>query len=93
MNRELDDETIDRLLTDSEPWLSCDDCFEQADGAIEGAVAENVALDRRFGVHLVACPVCLDEARALAELIALDLGLPPADALRRLDEMVAATRR
>lgn len=85
----FDSEMIARLTIDSEPWLSCDDCFEQADGAVEGIIAENVPLTTEFGVHLSACPVCHEEAISLAELIAEDFNLSPDEAVARLEAAVA----
>lgn len=86
---QLDHEVIERLTIDSDPWLSCDDCFEQADGAVEGIIAENVPLTTEFGVHLSACPVCHEEAVSLAELIAEDFNLSPDEAVARLESAVA----
>lgn len=86
---QLDSEVIARLTVDSDPWLSCDDCFEQADAAVEGIIAENVPLTTAFGVHLSACPVCHEEAVSLAELIAEDFNLSPDEAVARLEAAVA----
>ncbi|HTN99041.1 MAG TPA: hypothetical protein VL068_00075, partial [Microthrixaceae bacterium] len=79
----LTPEMIRRLTIDSDPWLSCDDCFEQADAAVEGLVADNVPLTAALGVHLTACPACHEEAASLAELIAEDFNLSPAEAVAR----------
>ena len=69
----------------SEPWLSCDDCFEQTDVAVESLLATDGHLDDPFRVHLLRCPACHDEAVSLAELIGPELGLTPTEATARLD--------
>ena len=82
----LSREALAALLTNSDPWLSCDDCFEHQDAVVEHLVASHTPLDERFRVHLNACGACLEEARSLASLLAEDLGLDPAEAVHRLDE-------
>jgi hypothetical protein len=82
--RRLDAETVQSLLTDSEPWLSCDDCFELVDAAVEAAVATGTALTPEFRVHLGACAVCREEAIVLAEVVAEHHGMTPGAAVERL---------
>jgi hypothetical protein len=65
----LSREAIDRLTANTEPWLSCDDCFEQLDVVIDGLVRSNLPLPEAFRVHLMACPACDEEARSLAALV------------------------
>lgn len=86
--REFDHRHVARLTIDSDPWLSCDDCFEQVDSVVEGVVAENIPLSAPFRVHLAACPVCHEEAVSLAELIAEDFNLSPEQAVARLEAAV-----
>ena len=62
---------IDRLTLDTEPWLSCDDCFEQVDEVVEQVVATG-STSESFRVHLVACPACPEETFSLASLVGLD---------------------
>lgn len=62
-------EAIDRLTVNTEPWLSCDDCFEQLDVVIDGMLRSNLPLPEVFRVHLMACPACDEEARSLAALV------------------------
>ena len=62
-------EAIDRLTANTEPWLSCDDCFEQLDVIIDGLLRSNEPLPEAFRVHLMACPACDEEARSLAALV------------------------
>lgn len=81
----LHPKAVDRLLTNTEPWLSCDDCFEQLDVAIEHALDFCTPLAEAVRVHLAACPVCHEEAQSLAALVAGDYGLTPAEAAAALD--------
>jgi hypothetical protein len=76
---------VDNLLTNTDPWLSCDDCFEGHDAVIEELLASDTPPDETFRVHFNACTACLEEARSLATLIAADHGLSPDEALDRLD--------
>jgi hypothetical protein len=78
-------QAIDNLLTNTDPWLSCDDCFEGHDAVIEELLASDTPPDETFRVHFNACTACLEEARSLATLIAADHGLSPDEALHRLD--------
>lgn len=80
----LTDSVIEALLIDSDPWLSCDDCFDQADAAVEGLLTGDREFDEPFRVHLRACGVCLEEALSLATLIAPDFGLTEAQAQSRV---------
>lgn len=82
---------IARLLTNSDPWLSCDDCFEQLDIAIEGAVGNLEGLSDELRVHLTACAVCHEEAQSLAALIADDFGLSPVEAVIVLEGALAGS--
>ncbi len=82
-------ETVESLLTDTEPWLSCDDCFDGTDTVIEALLATATPLDATFRVHFAACPACLEEARSLATLIAADFDLTAKEATERLDDAIA----
>ena len=66
----LTPEAIERLTANTEPWLSCDECFDRLDAVIEDVVLSNLPMPEAFRVHLMACPACDEEARSLAELIA-----------------------
>lgn len=86
---EMTPEIIERLTTVSDPWLSCDDCFEQLDTAVDDVVSGSAPLDEPFRVHLLSCGVCHEEASSLAELIADEYDLSPAQALERLEHAVS----
>jgi hypothetical protein len=85
-NPPLSREAVEALLTNSDPWLSCDECFEHHDAVVEGLLASHAPVDERFRVHFNACGACLEEARSLASLVAEDLGLDPGEAVRRFDD-------
>lgn len=89
----MDPGLVHALTADSDPYLSCDDCFEQTDVAVEAVLGSHDGqhagkqdgFSEAFRVHVLRCPACHDEARSLAELIAADHGLTPAEAAARLD--------
>lgn len=89
---ERDDLPLDAvrgLLVDSEPWLSCDDCFETHDAAVEHLLEHGEPFGEPLRVHLVACGACHEEARSLAALIAGEFGMTSADAIARLEAALA----
>lgn len=70
--------TVDqaRVLTlDTEPYLSCDECFELVDRHVE-ALREDPDAEPVPGmaVHLAGCPACAEEAQSLLELLAAHEG-------------------
>jgi len=91
MNRPiaLDGHAVEHLSSDFEPWLSCEDCFAQADVVIEDLALRAGRLEGPFRAHLRGCPACLDEARALLALLADDHGLDAEALLERFDRSVA----
>lgn len=88
----LQPDAINRLLANTEPWLSCDDCFEQLDLAIEDVLSAAAPLAETVRVHLAACPVCREEAQSLVTLVAPDFGLTPSEAAARLDAVLQDRR-
>lgn len=68
-NPGLSPQVIDSLLVDSDPYLSCDECFEQIDTYVEATLADPGHRDEPMEVHLKACGVCAEEARSLTELV------------------------
>lgn len=84
----LGPDQIEQLTIDSDPWLSCDDCFEQVDRMIEVVLQRSVPLPEPFQVHLTSCAVCHEEARSLAALIASDFALSADDAITYLDSAI-----
>jgi len=87
----LDPRAAAQLTVKAEPYLSCDDCFEQVDvrvDALVSGVAES--LPDAFRAHLIGCAACRDEARSLVELAAQDAGVDAETALARLDRALAS---
>jgi anti-sigma factor RsiW len=75
---------VQRLLTSTEPWLSCEDCFELLDEYVEARLADASAAAPAMDVHLAACPACAEEAASLTVLVAGDDDIDPEPALRRM---------
>ena len=61
--------TLDGLLFDTSPYLSCDDCFDQLDTYVEQILANPDHQDIPMQVHLKACGACAEEATTLTELL------------------------
>ncbi len=86
----LTHETMHRLTVDTEPWLSCDDCFDVMDQYVEQLLRDSsdgrpadISPDA-MATHLAACSACAEEATSLLLLVAADAGIDPAPALQRL---------
>jgi hypothetical protein len=71
--RGVGSETLARLLTDTEPYLSCDDCFRQIDQYVERRLADPQHHDLPMETHLIGCGVCAEEAQTLEELVREDV--------------------
>lgn len=72
--RGLSSTTIDSLLADTSPYLSCDDCFAQIDEYVERRIADPHYEDPAMKAHLAGCGACAEEAEALRELLSKDAG-------------------
>ena len=88
MNARLHTAAVARLTLVTDPWLSCDDCFDGIDVVVEGILGRGESMPDGFGVHLAGCPVCREEAEALATLVAAEHGLTRYAARRAVDEAV-----
>ena len=60
---------LESLTLDTEPWLSCDDCFDLMDEYVERRLTEPAYADRAMETHLAACSACAEEAESLAALL------------------------
>jgi hypothetical protein len=60
---------VEALLLDTNPWLSCDDCFEQLDTFVEARLRDPHHRDRAMDSHLKGCVACDEEARSLTALL------------------------
>ncbi|MBB5632570.1 hypothetical protein BKA04_000793 [Cryobacterium mesophilum] len=84
----LSDAAITELVLDTDPYLSCDDCFDQADEMIEAFLAETSTLSEAFRVHLRGCQACCEEALSLAEIVAPEYGMNPDAVSAQLQQLV-----
>lgn len=82
--RKLSMENALRLTLDADPWLSCDDCFEQIDAYVERVLAGGHVGMPAMRAHLLGCGACSEEAQSLLILLAKDDGVDPAPSLLRL---------
>jgi len=87
MNRQrrLGPDVIRSLTLDTEPWLSCDDCFRQVDEYVEHLLAGHFDAMPAMRAHVRGCPACAEEAGTLLVLAAEDADLDPAPALAWLE--------
>ena len=61
------------LTLDTEPYLSCDECFDLVDRHVEALRRDPHAPPvPGMAVHLAGCPACAEEADSLLELLAAD---------------------
>jgi hypothetical protein len=67
--RPLSDDTVVRLLLDTDPYLSCDDCFARLDEYVERRVSEAAYEEPRMRTHLEGCGACAEEAETLLSLV------------------------
>jgi len=71
---------------DTEPYLSCDDCFDLVDRYVEALLSDPGHDLPAMRIHLAGCAACAEEARSLLGFVAEQDGLDPAPALRRLED-------
>jgi hypothetical protein len=67
--RPLTDDTMARLLLDTEPYLSCDECFALMDEYVDRRVLEPGYDSPQMRTHLEGCGACAEEAEALLSLV------------------------
>ena len=80
---------VTQLTLDTEPWLSCDECFEHVDEYVELLLADPAADMPAMRVHLRACAACAEEASTLLVLAAADNDVDPEPLLRRMNGATA----
>jgi hypothetical protein len=61
--------TVERLLVDTDPYLSCDECFARIDEYVDRLASVPGHRDVLMETHLRGCGVCAEEAAALTELV------------------------
>lgn len=74
------------LTQDTEPYLSCDDCFDLVDGYVEALLSDTEPDLPAMRTHLAGCAACAEEARSLVVFVAEQDGRDPAPAVRRLED-------
>ena len=62
------------LLADTEPYVSCDECFARLDEYVELSARDPHYQDEAMRTHLLACAACADEADSLLDLITSEPG-------------------
>ena len=75
-----------RLTLNTEPFLSCDDCFDLVDRYAEALLSDPDYDLPAIRTHLAGCAACAEEARSLISFVAEQDGLDTAPALRRLED-------
>ena len=68
-SRAITRKVLRSLTQDTQPWLSCDDCFEMLDEYVERRVADPGYVDLAMATHLDACPACAEDAESLRVLL------------------------
>jgi hypothetical protein len=74
------------LILDTEPYLSCDDCFNLVDTYVEALLTDPSHDQPAMRTHLAGCAACAEEARSLIMFVAEQDDLDPAPALRRIQD-------
>ncbi|HEY8621801.1 MAG TPA: hypothetical protein VIM01_17190 [Dermatophilaceae bacterium] len=85
-NTPLSPQAARRLTLDTEPFLSCDDCFDQVDGYVEALLSDPNHDFPAMRTHLAGCAACAEEARSLVLLVAEQDSIDPEPALRALED-------
>ena len=77
--RRLTEQAVHELTLDTDPWLSCEDCFDLMDLYVETVLAEpHTRALPEMRAHLAGCPACAEEAQSLLGLVATDRSDPNA---------------
>jgi hypothetical protein len=73
------------LTLDTDPWLSCEACFDLMDRYVETLLTDpNTVEMPEFPVHLHGCGACADETESLLLFVAAQDGIDARPALERL---------
>jgi len=63
---------LHNLTKNTQPWLSCDDCFALLDEYFDRRLSDPGFVDVAMATHLDACPACAEEAASLQALLEAD---------------------
>ena len=66
------DDVVARLTADTEPYLSCDECFARLDQYVERRIQDTHYDDPPRRAHLTGCGACAEEAETLLDLLTED---------------------
>jgi hypothetical protein len=71
MDRQMNDDTLKRLLGPAEPEVLCDECFERLDEYVELELQGKRADERIPGLraHLEGCPACREDYESLRAFV------------------------
>jgi hypothetical protein len=69
-SHQLTDEQARRLVVDTRPWMSCDECFDHLDEYVESSPGAAPEWLPAMSAHLSGCQVCREEAESLLLLLA-----------------------
>ncbi|MGH3439756.1 MAG: hypothetical protein ACRDRN_25300 [Sciscionella sp.] len=83
-NTNLAPDTIRRLTTNSGPWMSCDECFDEIDRYIDTVLAGDTRISPQLRAHLTGCGACFEEAWSLLLLAAGEQQVNARQALERM---------
>jgi hypothetical protein len=68
----LSRQVVDSLLADTNPYLSCDECFTLIDAYAERRSEDPGYDDPVVRAHMIGCGACAEEVETLLELLAAD---------------------
>lgn len=90
--RPLTPEQVAGLVAVTEPWLSCDDCFDTLDLWVDALVDGVPRQDVPLLVHFARCAACREEVETLLTLAAQDHGLDTDRLLEQLESLIDEPR-
>ncbi|MFD1504967.1 hypothetical protein ACFSBG_04685 [Georgenia yuyongxinii] len=77
-DRRLTGSAVRQLTLPTEPWLSCEDCFDRMDRFVEAVLERpRTTAFPDMRLHLAGCPACAEEAESLLVLVAEEDGVDP----------------
>lgn len=83
--RLLDEAAVHALTLSTDPYLSCDECFDLVDKLADTLLADpSTEAMQPLRIHLRGCPACAEEAESLVALLAEDAGIDAGPVLARL---------
>lgn len=88
--RRIDDATAALLTQNTEPWMSCDECFELTDRCVEDLLERHRAPGEALSVHLAACPACFEDVSSLLALVAAERGMDATESAALLRDSMEA---